>query len=398
MERIYADHAATTPLDARVLDAMLPYLRENFHNPSSLYEGARRARMAVDLARDRVAAALGVDAKEVFFTSSGTESANMAILGTALAHRGGERRRLLFGSTEHHCVLKTEPLLGSWGYHVDFVPAKPDGRIDVEDVRERLGHDVLMVSVMHANNETGVLNPAGEIGALCQEYGALYHCDAVQTFGLLPVKPNALRADFVSLSAHKLYGPKGVGTLYIRSGVKPQPLLLGGAQERELRAGTENVAGIVGFGEAVKLAQEDLSRAERISEVRNAFVQSLLRECSRAGLPRPIFTGCTSEGVPRVPLLPGHAHFRIPGALAETMLINLDLQGVDASSGAACSSGSLEPSHVLLAMGFSAQEASEALRFSFGKANTLMEAEESARRVRLSAERVLFSRSRRHPH
>ncbi len=397
MERIYADHAATTPLDEQVLEAMLPYLRERYHNPSSLYEGARLVRMALDGARDRVAEALGVDPKEVVFTSSGTESANMAIFGTAWAHEGGPRRRILFGGTEHHCVLKTEFLLRSWGYQVETVPPRANGRIEVEDVQARLSSDVLLVSVMHANNETGVLNPAGEIGALCREYGVLYHCDAVQTFGILPVRAEELNADYVSVSAHKLYGPKGVGALYIRSGVKPKPLLWGGSQERELRAGTENVAGIVGFGEAVRLAREDSSRAERISRVRDAFVRHLLSEFSRAGLPKPMFTTYTPEDVPSVPLLPGHAHFRIPGASAETMLINLDLHGVDASSGAACSSGSVEPSHVLLAMGFTREEASEALRFSFGKTNTLAEAEELARRVRLCAERVLAAKSRHRP-
>ncbi len=374
---------------------MLPYLGERFHNPSSLYEGARRARTAIDLARDRIAEALGADSREVVFTSSGTESVNLAIFGTAWTHWGGSRRRFLFGGTEHHCVLKTESLLKLWGYEVETIPPRRNGRIEAEDVRERLSSDVLLVSVMHANNETGIINPAGEIGALCREYGVLYHCDAVQTFGLLPVRAEDLCADYISLSAHKLYGPKGVGALYIRSGVKPQPLLWGGTQERELRAGTENVAGIVGFGEAVRLAQEDTTRAERISQVRDAFVLRLRERCAQEGLPLPLFTGYTPEGVPVVPLLPGHSHFRIPYASAETMLINLDLQEVDASSGAACSSGSLEPSHVLLAMGFTKEEASEALRFSFGKTNTLAEVEELVRRVCLSAERVLSARARR---
>ncbi len=386
MQRIYLDHAATAPLDAAAREAMRPWLSDRFQNPSSLYEGGRRARMALDEARETLAEALRCLPGEVVFTSSGTEAANLALIGVALARRDGKRNRVLFGATEHHCVLSTAPLLESFGYTVEMIPVGPDGRVKRESLEERLGDDVLLLSVMHANNETGVISDAAAIGGACRERGILYHCDAVQTFGLLPVCADDLNADLISVSAHKLYGPKGAGALYVRAGVKPQPMTVGGAQEREVRAGTENVPAIVGFAAAVQVALKDTSRADRFAAVRDRFMEKTASAFSAACLPEPIYT---VPGTVGRRMLPGHAHLRVPGADAEATLINLDRLGVDAGSGAACSSGSIEPSHVLQAMGFSEKESREGLRFTFGKDSTVEEADEAARRLAEGAGQVL---------
>lgn len=364
---VYADHAATTPLDPRVLEAMLPFLQEEYGNPSSVHAWGRRARMALDEAREVIAAALGAHPQEIFFTSSGTEAANLALLGTALKHRGGARNRFLLASLEHHCVLECADRLREWGFEVEFLPCTREGEVLARTVEEKISDRTLLVSVMHANNEVGTINDVRSIGRICREAGALYHCDAVQSFTMLPLEDAFEWADLISLSAHKIYGPKGVGGLFARAGAFPKPLLLGGGQERELRAGTENVAGIVGFAAATKLALEDPGRWERVRSVRDSFVEALARNR------RVQFTLAQWEKV-----LPGHAHFRIPGRKAETVLIHLDRRGIAASSGAACSSGSIEPSHVLLAMGFSPEEAAEGIRVSFGKDSTRADAEEIA--------------------
>lgn len=361
---VYADHAATTPLDPRALEAMLPFLKDQFGNPSSLHAWGRRARMALDEARETIAAALGAHPQEIFFTSSGTESANLALLGTALANRGGDRKRILLASVEHHCVLKCADRLREWGFQVELLPCTRDGETTVETLAERLDDRTLLVSVMHANNEVGTMNDVRNIGRLCREAGAIYHCDAVQTFSVLPLEDAPQWADLLSVSAHKIYGPKGAGALFVRAGVRLEPLLLGGGQERELRAGTENVAGIVGFAAATELALADSDRWRRTRAVRDHFVGSMETN------PQIRFTVTSWEKV-----LPGHAHLRIPGRKAETVLIQLDRRGIAASSGAACSSGSVEPSHVLMAMGFSEQEAAEGIRFSFGKDSTREDAE-----------------------
>lgn len=363
VSRIYLDHAATTPLDPVVRQAMLPWLAERFHNPSSLYAGAREARMAIDDARDTLAEALGCLSGEIVFTSSGTEAANLAMIGTALANRGGSRDRILISAAEHHCVIHTRPLLESFGYRVELLAIESDASLSPGAVEEAIGEDVLLVAAMHANNETGAISDVATIYEVVRSNGALYFCDAVQTFGLLPTPS----ADLIAVSAHKLYGPKGIGALVVRAGIKPQPTIIGGGQEREMRAGTENVAGIVGFGTAVRLAMNDEDRGARISATRDRF-EAALSSIS------PVLTQCNFR-------LPGHSHIRFSGHDAESMLINLDLLGVDAGSGAACSSGSIEPSHVLLAAGWPESDAKEALRFTFGKDTSLSDAEGAASRV-----------------
>lgn len=370
MTRIYLDHAATTPLLPQAREAMLPWLEGGYGNPSSLHADGRKAKNAIDEAREILSQNLGCLFAEVLFTSSGTEAANMAILGAALANEDSARRRILLGKAEHHCVIETEHLLRRLGYQVEFVPVDRIARIDLNALEAMLGDDVLLVSVMHANNELGTIQPVEEVAALTRSHGILFHCDAVQTFQ----KPDA---DVVTLSAHKINGPKAVGAIYIRAGVKLKPLTVGGAQEREMRAGTENVAGIVGFGTAVKLRQDGTKK-----EARDAFLKEL-------DIPDLVVSVPNKDDT-----LDGHAHVRVPGIEAETMLILLDRMGIGASSGAACSSGSLEPSHVLLACGYSAQEAKEGLRFTFGWETTVDEAKEAARRVNAAGSQILSTRSK----
>jgi cysteine desulfurase len=390
MKRIYLDHAATTPLAPEVRAAMEPWLSSEFGNPSSLHEEGRRARQALDEAREVLSGTLGCLFAEVLFTSSGTEAANAAILGTALANVGGARRRVLLGAAEHHCVLHSREPLEALGFQVDVIPVDREARLQLDALQEMLADDVLLVSVMHANNELGTIQDVQEISALAHSAGALFHCDAVQTF-TLPRKlvleggegtwtVDDLGVDLLNISAHKIHGPKGIGALYVRAGTKLKPVLVGGGQEREMRAGTENVAGIVGLAEAVRLALDrDWSHPGR---ARDRFVQVLQQES-----PVP-----PALSVAQAPVLPGHAHLRLPGISAETMLIKLDRMGVSASSGAACSSGSLEPSHVLLSCGYSEVEAREGLRFTFGHSDSEDLAEEAARRVALAAEDILKAR------
>jgi cysteine desulfurase len=366
---IYLDHAASTPLDPRVREAMLPWL--DCANPSSLHSEGRKARMAIDESREFVADAIGCLPGELIFTSSGTESANLALVGAAWANRHSPRNRILISAAEHHCVLSARPLLEGLGYSVEETPVTMGGWSDVDALREAASDDVLLVCAMHANNETGAINDTDAIATICRDNGALYLCDAVQSFGI--IETATIDADFVTVSGHKIYGPKGVGALMLRAGARIQPMLLGGGQEREMRAGTENVAAIVGFAAAVRFAREDTDRKTRMGAARDSFVHRL-----RKLVPEAVFPALDTD---YSRTLPGHAHLRIPGVDAETTLINLDRLGIAASSGAACSSGSVEPSHVLLAMGMGADEAGEGLRFSFGKDTTTADAAEAAARV-----------------
>lgn len=358
MNRIYLDHAATSPLRPEVREAMLPWL--DCGNPSSLYWEGRSARSAIDSAREVLSDALGCLFAEVLFTSSGTEAANMAIFGSALAGMGGRRNRILMSAVEHPCVLETRETLESLGYRVEIVPVDSVARVKVDRLAEMLGEDVLLVCVMHANNEVGTIQPVRTIADLAHATGALFHCDAVQSFGSLPWHVADIDADIVTISGHKIGGPKGVGAIYTRAGVILKPWLVGGGQEREMRAGTENVAAIVGFSEAVRSRASTDSHGS-MRAARDAFVRAV-------NIPAIHWT------TPWEGSLPGHAHGRIPGVSAETMLIRLDRAGISASSGAACSSGSLEPSHVLQACGLNEQESKEGLRFTFGPTTTTDEA------------------------
>jgi len=359
MRRVYLDYAATTPLDPQVRQAMEPFLQEQFGNPSSLHQWGRQARMAIDEARETLAHALGCDPAEICFTASGTEACNLAIIGTALK-APPTRRHLLVSAVEHHAVLNAAEWLRPFGYEVELIPVDSFGQVDPDEVRRRLRPDTWLVAVMHANNEIGTLQPVEAIAAICREHGVLFHVDAVQTFGLLPVKVDALNCDLLSVSAHKLYGPKGAGALYIRAGTPLQPLMVGGGQERERRAGTENVAGIVGFARAVQIAETRCPEdAQRLTRLRDGFIEQVQKH-----IPDAILTGHPTQR------LPGNAHFRFVGVPADSLLIALDRAGIAASSGAACSAGSLEPSHVLRALGWDEQAAQEGIRFTLGRHTT----------------------------
>jgi cysteine desulfurase len=374
VERLYLDNNATTPVDPRVLEAMLPYLRDSFGNPSSLHWYGQRARAAVDEARTRVAALVGAEPAEIVFTASGSESDNMALRG-AVARAGGARRRLVTTSVEHHAVLHSARALAEEGVPVAVARVDGDGRLELDDLRAKLDDATLLVSVMLANNETGVLQPVAEAARLARERGALVHCDAVQAAGKTGLDVRALDVDLLTLSAHKLYGPKGVGCLYVRRGTKLAPLVRGGAQERNRRAGTENVAGIVGFGAAAELARSRLAEeAARVAALRDRLESQLLA-----------VAGALRNG--SEPRLANTANISFAGVDAEALVIALDLEGVAVSTGAACAAGGTEPSHVLKAMGFPPERVQSSLRLSLGRGTTEAEADRAAFIIAAAVER-----------
>ncbi|NMC70456.1 MAG: cysteine desulfurase [Myxococcales bacterium] len=353
---IYLDHNATTPLDPRVLEAMLPYLREAWGNPSSPYRFGQQARAAVERARSRVAECLGCRADEVLFTGSGTEADNLALRGVLRARRA-RGRHVVTSAIEHPAVLRTCAALEADGCRIDYVPVGRDGVVDLATVEGMLGPDTVLLSVMHANNETGVLQPITELAALARSRGVLLHVDAVQTAGKLPGRLADLGADLVSLSAHKLHGPKGVGALYVRKGTPLDPLITGGEHERGLRAGTENVAGIVGLAEALALACAAAeSEAIRQAELRDRLERDLL-----AAIPGARVNGAAA------PRVPNTTNLAFPGVDGESVVVALDLRGICCSTGSACSTGDPEPSHVLLAMGLDPRDAQSSVRLSLGR-------------------------------
>ena len=386
MPTVYLDHAATTPVDPRVRRAMEPYLKTEYGNPSSLHRWGRRARMAIDAARETVAAALNADPAEICFVSSGTESCNLAIIGCALK-APPHRKHILVSAVEHHCVLHAAEWLVPLGYTVEYIPVDRYGQVDPDAVRARIRDETWLVSVMHANNEMGALQPVEAIARICKKRGVWFHVDAVQTFGLLPVDVEVIGCDLLSVSAHKVYGPKGVGALYVRAMTPLQPLMVGGGQERDRRAGTENVAGIVGFAEAVKLAQSlTPAEAERETALRDEFIRAVLESIPDASL--------TGHPTAR---LPGNAHFRFAGAPSDSLLIALDRAGIAASSGAACSAGSLEPSHVLLALGWDETAAQEGVRFTLGRDTTWDDLAYTVEVLRQEVARIRATRSPARP-
>lgn len=370
MDRIYLDYAATTPTDRRVLKKMIPYFSETFGNPNSLHTYGRKAVCAVDDARDKIAALLGASSNEIYFTSGGTEADNWAIRGVARAC-SGRGRHVIVGAAEHHAVLESARELQDSGFEVTFAPVNEYGAVTPDSLRKIVRSDTVLVAVMAANNELGTVQPLGELCEIAHGCGALFFTDAVQAAGSLALSVNTPKVDLLSISSHKFYGPKGAGALYIRSGTPVAKLIAGGLQERGLRGGTTNVPAVVGMAEAFALANEE--RAERmrhISEVRGTFVQTVCGGVS----------GVRMSGDP-VRFLPGTVHFTFDGVSGEALLTALDLSGVAASGGAACSSGSAEPSHVLLAAGRTPQEALGGVRFSFGKDTSSAEAESAARTV-----------------
>jgi len=355
---IYLDHAATTPLAPEVLEAMLPYLRDDYGNPSSMYHLGRLARKAVEDARERVAAWIGARPGEIVFTSGGTESDNYALLGGAQARR--ERgRHLLTTPTEHHAVLHAAERLAREGYEVGWLPVDAEGRVDPAAVAERLRPDTILVSVLAANNEIGTLQPLAALGAVCAEHGVPFHTDAVQALAFERLDVRAQHLALLAGSAHKLNGPKGVGFAYVRTGTRPAPLLVGGAQERNRRAGTENVAGIVGLGAALALLEATFDAHRAACErLRDRLLAGLL------AIPGTYLNGPASDR------LANHISVCFEHISAESLLILLDGQEIAASSGSACASGATDPSHVLLAIGRPPELAHGALRLTVGRGNT----------------------------
>ncbi|HEX5417650.1 MAG TPA: cysteine desulfurase family protein [Chloroflexota bacterium] len=360
---IYFDHAATTPLDRRVYEAMAPYLETSYGNPSSVYRLARVSRAAVDGARDLVAEVLGARGAEVIFTSGGTESDNAALKGVAFARPGGH---VITTRIEHHAVLHSAQFLERLGHPVTYLPVDQFGVVDPDAVGRAIRPDTALISVMHANNEIGTIQPIAEIARVARARKVPLHVDAVQSAGALPIEVDALGVDLLSLSGHKLYGPKGTGVLYIRRGTVFWPFLHGGGQERGRRAGTENVAGIVGMAEALRLANTE-------HEARNQITRGL-RDRLIAGV-RRTWPTARLTGHPDL-RLPNHASFVLPGVSGESLLLALDQRGIMASTGSACTSGSLEPSHVLLALGLEPSLAEGSLRLTVGHRNTEAEVEQ----------------------
>jgi cysteine desulfurase len=355
---VYLDHAATTPVDPDIVAAMLPYFTDAFGNASSIYALGRRSHQALDTAHSLVAEALNCRPTEIVFTGGGSEADNLAIKGAALSSRR-RGRHIVTSAVEHHAVLHTCQSLEQQGFEVTYLPVDAFGRVDVAGVAEALRDDTALVTIMYANNEVGTIQPIAAIGALCRERHIPFHVDAVQAGSMLDLDVAHLQVDLLSLSAHKFYGPKGVGILYVRQGTRLQPQILGGSQERNRRAGTENVPGIFGAAEALRRVRA--RRAEenaRLSALRDRLIAGVAR------LPGARLTGHPSER------LPNSASFAFAGIEGESLLLSLDLAGVAASSGSACSTGAVEPSHVLSAMGLAPDDARGHLRLTLGHSTT----------------------------
>lgn len=363
-KRIYFDHAATTPVDPRVLEKMLPYFTQKFGNPNSQHAFGRETVCAVDDARDEIAACIGAKSSEIYFTSGGTEADNWALRGAAysLVNRG---RHLIVSAVEHPAMIATAKELAKKGFEVTFAEVDEYGAVDLEKLEKAIRSDTVFVGVMTANNEVGTIQPVKEIAAFCKANGIVFFTDAVQAAGAIQLNVKEIGADMLSFSAHKFYGPKGIGVLYIRSGLKIEKLVSGGHQERSMRGGTTNVPAVVGMAEALRIATQSLDEnAAYVSAIRDHFIHRVLREIPYVKL----------NGHPEK-RLPANANFSFRYIEGESLLFSLDLKNIAVSSGSACSSGSLEPSHVLLAMGLPEGLAHGSIRFSFGKGNTMEEAD-----------------------
>lgn len=357
---IYADHAATTAVKPQVFEAMLPYFSEQYGNPSSIHAAGRAAKRAMETAREQCATALGATVREIYFTGGGTEADNFAILGMEQTLRAKSKTHVITSAIEHHAVLHPMEELRRRGFSVTVLPVDENGCCAPETVARALRPETGLVSIMAANNEIGTIEPFAAIGAFCREHGVLFHTDAVQAFGQVPIDVQTDCIDLLSVSGHKLGGPKGVGFLYAREGIRPTPLLLGGGQERNLRPGTEAVASLVGLGAAAKLAVETLStRTEAVTRLRDRLIAGV-----RQALPDVRLNGSADHR------LCGNANFTIPGVQGESLLLLLDLQGICASAGSACTTGQVEASHVLRAIGLSEPLAQGSIRFSLDEDNT----------------------------
>lgn len=361
---IYADNAATTALSKPVLDEMLPYLTTEYGNASSLYSLGGRAKAAVNTARERVAAAIGAEAREIYFTGGGSESDNWAIKGIAEAMAKKGKKHIISTAFEHHAVLHTLEKLKKNGFEITLLPVYENGIVRLSDLEAAIKEDTALVTIMYANNEIGTIQPISEIGEICKKHGVIFHTDAVQAVGNVKIDVKQENIDLLSMSSHKFHGPKGVGALYIRKGLVVPNLIDGGAQERGRRAGTENTAGIVGMGKALEIAVSTMDeRNEKLVAIRERIIDGALK------IERSRVNG------DRVARLPGNVSLCFEGVEGESLLLMLDLKGVAASSGSACTSGSLDPSHVLLSLGLPHEIAHGSLRLSFSEDNTLEDAD-----------------------
>ena len=356
MNRIYLDYAATTPVHPDVVKEMLPYFSERYGNPSSIHSIGQEAREGIEVARTRIAALIGARPEEIIFTGGGSEADNFALKGIAFS-KEKKGNHIITTNIEHHAVLKTARFLQKRGFKVTYLQVDRDGLVDPQDVKRAITPATILVSIMHANNEVGTIQPIAEISRITSEAGIYFHTDAVQTVGHLPVDVKKLGVDMMSMSAHKLYGPKGVGALYLRRSIRITPLIHGGQQEQGRRASTENVPGIVGFGKAAEIALKEMdTEAERITSLKDKLIKGLLERIDRVQL----------NGHP-IKRLPNNVNISVEFVEGESLCLNLDLEGICSSTGSACSSSSAEPSHVLLALGIQPQLAHGSLRFSLGK-------------------------------
>ena len=359
MKRIFLDHAATTPADPRVVEAMLPYFSDSFGNPSSIHSLGLETRTAVAEAREKVASLIGAASDEIIFTSGGTEADNLAIKGVALAnaHKG---KHIVTTRIEHHAVEESCRYLEKQGIKVTHVAVDHDGLVDPREVERAVTPGTILISVMHANNEVGTIQPIAEISRVARSRGIYFHTDAVQTVGHIPAKVDDLGVDLLAISAHKLYGPKGVGVLYVRKGTRIVPFMHGGGQERGLRATTENVPGIVGFGKAAEIAQAEMdAESKHVTRLRDKLIKGLLER-----IPQVRLNGHPTQR------LPNNVNISVASVEGESLAVSLDLEGIAVSTGSACSSEAMEPSHVLTAMGVPVELARGSVRFSLGKKNT----------------------------
>ncbi len=354
---VYMDHGATTPVREEVLEAMLPFFKEQYGNPSSVHSKGREVRNAVEEAREKTASALGASPGEIYFTSGGTESNNIVLRGAAKKHEGFGH--IITSAIEHHAVLDVCRDLEKEGHRVTYLPVDKYGRLDPSTVEDAITPETFIISIMAANNEIGTLQPLEEIGAIAAKHNIIFHTDAVQVVGQLPVDLKKMQVDFLSLSAHKFNGPKGVGALYKRKGIKIDPLYRGGGQEGKLRPGTENVPGVIGLARALELSVEEIPhKINTLQSLRDKLIEGLLK------IDEVVLNGHPEER------LPGNVNVSFKYIEGEAILLSLDMEGIAASSGSACSSGSLDPSHVLSAIGLDHQTAHGSIRFSLGRGNS----------------------------
>ncbi len=357
---IYFDHAATTPVKPEVFAEMIPYFVEHYGNPSSIYAEGRQTRAAIEAARAKIAEAIGAKPNEIYFTGCGTEADNWAIKGTAHAY-SGKGKHIITSAIEHHAVLHTCRTLEKEGFEVTYIQPDEFGIIPVESVEKAIREDTILISIMFANNEIGTVQNIPEIGKLAKEKGILFHTDAVQAAGTLPIDVKEMNIDMLSMSAHKIYGPKGTGALYVRNGVRPDVLMDGGAQERKRRGGTENIAGIIGFAKAMEISVDGMEeKIAYISGMRDYLIQEIEEK-----IPYIRLNGHRTQR------LPGNVNFSFKYIEGEALLLSLDMKGIAASSGSACTSGSLDPSHVLLAIGLPHEIAHGSLRLTIGEETTM---------------------------